>query len=167
MEKKIRNSLTRISLPHSLDRACDVPLASADYSCDCDVPFVRAAAIHYRPPCPSHRFRPQLVVYSWYKRLAAVEVAVEEVKFHFAVAVAGAFVVVPSRSPLDSTDCRAANSPAPCFDCSSPSDRRADIVGMAACWPDCDGFVCSDAFERPCRRLLGSGRACLSSCRNS
>lgn len=64
-------------------------------------------------------------------------------------------------------DCRAANSPwAPCFDCNIPFDRRADIAEMAAYWPDCDGFVCSDAFERPCHRLLDNGRACLSSCRN-
>lgn len=157
----------RISLPRSLDHAYDGPLASADYSCDCDGPFVRAAAIHCRQPYPSHRFRPQLAVYSSCKQSVAAEVAVEEVSFRFVVVVAGAFVEGPSHSPLDSKDYRDASSPkAPCFDCNIPFDRRADSVGMAACWPDCDGSVCSDAFERPYRRPLDNGRACLSSCRN-
>lgn len=160
--------MTRISLPRSLDHACDAPLASADYSCDCDVPFVRVAATHYHQPSPSQRFRPQLAAYNWCKQLAAVEVVVEEVSFRFAVVVAVGLVVVPSHSPLDSMDCRDASSPTvPCFDCSNPSGRKADIAGMAACWPDCDGFVCNGAFVRPCHRPSGSDHACLSSYRNS
>lgn len=158
-------SLMRISLPRSLDRAYDGPLASADYSCDCDDPFARVAAI--RCPCPAHRWRPQLAVYSWKKQSAAVEVAVEEVTFRFVGAAAGESVADPSRSPPDSKDYRGASSlTAPCFDCSIPFDHRADSVDMAACWPDCDGSVCSDASERPCHHPLDNGRACLSSCRN-
>lgn len=123
---------------------------------------------HYRQPCPNHRFRPQLAVYSWCKQLAAVvEVAVEEVSFHFVVAVAEAQSADPSHSPLDSKDYPASSNPsAPCFDYSSPSGRRAGIVEMAAYWPDCDGSVCSDAFEHPCHRRLDNDRACQSSCRN-
>lgn len=95
--------------------------------------------------------------------------AVEEVSFRFVVVGVGAFAEdFPSRSPLDSRDCRAGSSPmAPYFGCSSPSGRRADSVEMAAYWPDCDEFVYSDASVHPCHRLLGNGRAYLSSCRNS
>lgn len=95
--------------------------------------------------------------------MAVAEVAVEEVNCHFVEVVASAG---EAYSPLDSTDCRAASRPDPCFDCSSPFDRRVDSVETEACLLGCDEFVCSDAFVHPYRRQLDSGRACLSSCRN-
>lgn len=128
------------------------------------------AASRCRRPCPDRRCRPQPAVYSWCKRsVAAAEVAVAgEVSCRSAVAAVGAFVVGPSHSPLDSTDCPVANiRSAPCSGCSSPSDRRADSAGKAAYSPDCDGSVCSDASERPYHLRSDSGRACQSSCRNS
>lgn len=161
-----RRIITSISLPHSPDRACDVPLASADYSCDCDGPFARVAATRCHRPCLARRCQPQPAVYSWCTRWVAAEVAVGEVSFRFVGAAAGASAGGPS-PPLDSRDCRAASSrSAPCSGCSSPSGRRADSAETAAYWPDCDGSVCSGASEHPCHRPLDSDRACRSSCRN-